>query len=60
MFYIYSGSENISIYDVYKIDKNFEDVQATALGEWNELHGLRIYEKNMWKRRSNMNGYTIR
>ena len=60
MFYPFLGSENVSIYDVYKIDKEFGDVQATAFGEWNELHGLTIFEKNMWKRRSNMKHHRLK
>ena len=45
---------------MYKIDENLEDVELVAFGEWNHLSGLKVFEKAMWKRRSNMKGRLIR
>ena len=33
---------------------------STRYGEWNPIHGLKIFEKNIWKRRSNLMGHHFR
>ena len=49
------------IYDIYKIDEHSTNVITKEYGEWNPNDGiLLVYEKNIWKRRSNLTGRNIR
>ena len=49
-----------SIYDVYKIDKNSDEVEIVEFGDWNTATGLTVAEENIWKRRSNLKGHHLK
>ena len=48
------------IFDEYKIDEFSNRIFSTRYGEWDPIHGLKIFEKNIWKRRSNLMGHHFR
>ena len=56
---IESGGD-FTIRDVYKIDKDSNAVLATEYGKWEQGNGITIFERNMWKRRSDFRGHKIR
>ena len=48
------------IFDEYKIDQNSNLVLSTQYGDWDPVYGLTVYEENIWKRRSNLQGYPLK
>ena len=55
-----SAKNDYVIYDIYKIDEYSENVEVIKSGEWNTSEGLKLFEENIWKRRSNMMGHKLR
>ena len=53
-------STGYAIYDIYKINENSKDVKMANYGHWNVSNGLKVIEKNIWKRRHNLMGHHIR
>ena len=45
---------------MYKIRSDSDDVQTTEYGKWNLELGLVIFQETIWKRRSDLQGNTIR
>ena len=54
------GNDTIKITDIYKFDEKMEDTVKVEYGNWDSIHGLTVYEPNIWKRRSNFHGYHFR
>ena len=50
----------IKITDIYKLDEILEETMRVEYGHWNFIDGLIIYEPNIWKRRSNLQGHHFR
>ena len=48
------------IFDEYKIDELSSMVFSEKYGEWDPIYGLTVYEENIWKRRSNLQGHHLR
>ena len=51
---------SFEIHDVYKIDQQAENIETVRYGKWKKKIGLTIYDRNIWKRRSDLKGYNIR
>ena len=52
---------NISIQDVYKIDERGENIATAFYGHFDPANGiLNLTEPNLWKRRGNLQLYTIK
>jgi len=49
-----------TIFEIYKIDEFSEDVEVVEYGTWDPYHGVIIFEKDIWKRRSNFKGRHLR
>ena len=60
LYVLEDGSESIVIRDVYKINETSNMVDMVEYGTWNSSTGMSVKEKNIWKRRSNLKGYTFR
>ena len=56
----YQHATGYAIYDIYKINENSRDVKMANYGHWNGTNGLKVIEKNIWKRRHNLMGHHIR
>ena len=52
--------EVIKISDIYKFNERMEETIKVEYGNWNSVDGLTVYEPNIWKRRSNFQGYKFR
>ena len=51
----------ISIEDVYKIDERGENIATAFYGDFDPAKGiLNLTEPNLWKRRGNLQQYTIK
>ena len=63
-FLLYVSEERdrkISIQDVYKIDERGENITTAFYGHFDPANGiLNLTEPNLWKRRGNLEMYTIK
>ena len=50
----------ISIQDVYKMDKNSKSILTERYGTWDQKKGLKVFEPDIYKRRSNFNGFQLK
>lgn len=59
---IFSESNGLryEIKDLYKVGRNSKEVEMVPYAEWTPLEGMRVAEKRIWKRRSNLKGYQIK
>ena len=56
-----NGERKISIQDVYKIDERGENIATAFYGHFDPANGiLNLTEPNLWKRRGNLQQYTIK
>ena len=56
-----NGERIISIQDVYKIDERGENITTAFYGHFDPANGiLNLTEPNLWKRRGNLQQYTIK
>ena len=53
-------SSTIEIEDIYKIEEQKEEILHADYGLWNTFNGMVTYEANIFHRRSNFQGHTIR
>ena len=54
------GKAKISIQDTYKIDSSSKSLFTATFGHWESVKGLAIQERNIWNRRSDLQGYKLR
>ena len=63
-FWQFSFADNFSsiikIEDIYKIDEQKEEMLHAYYGLWDSMNGMVTYETNIFHRRSNFQGHTLR
>ena len=50
----------MNIREHYKIDEQAENIISLNYGQWDSWRGITIVEPNIWKRRSDLQGYNFR
>ena len=50
----------MNIQEHYKIDEQAENIISLNYGQWDSWRGITIVEPNIWKRRSDLQGYNFR
>ena len=55
---VYEG--RLYFLDVYKMNEESENVIRVSYGRWNKKTGLSIFERSIFKRRSNFQGHELR
>ena len=48
------------IQDIYKLDELLEKIYIEKYGEWDASKGITIFERNIFKRRSNFHGHEFK
>ena len=51
---------NLQIRDVYKISKDSEIILQEKYGVWTPFKGMKIFEPDILKRRSNFHGHQLK
>ena len=55
--YLYANWGTIDVFEMYAVNGN---TIVSKIGQWNAIRGLTVPTKNMWERRTSMEGATIR
>ena len=50
----------MSIQDVYKTDEHSKMIHVEDYGQWEVKKGMKVFEPNIFKRRSNFHGHEFK
>jgi hypothetical protein len=54
------GNETIRVQDVYKVSEDSDTIMTVNYGQWGPKRNMSLLEENIWNRRSDFKGQTIR
>ena len=55
-----SNDDDVSVQDIYKIDKDSQKIDNVEYGRWNRRDGMQVERENIWMRRANMKGHQLK